>query len=230
VPAGSAAAVDRLPGLSSIYIADVRHSGWTELSASVLGLQQLVVLNAGHNELTQVADGVTPEHVGVLNLSFNRLASLPAALGSSPVLQQMYLANNELTDLPESFSQLPMVDLFLSENRFTTIPKVGGQHVVGRCPAGVQQVVSRWSEGGRCTAAGLSVTRTHARAYTNTHTHTPQAVFGMEKLSKLSVACCRLASVPERWVASLQGPHICTPEVSDWVKHHLRWRKQTLAG
>ncbi|KAG1676077.1 hypothetical protein FOA52_014942 [Chlamydomonas sp. UWO 241] len=120
---GTLAAMDRLPGLPAIYIADVRHSGWTEVSAAVLGLPQLVVLNAGHNELTSVADGVTPEHVGVLNLSFNRLASLPAALGASPVLQQMYLANNELENLPDSFSQLPMVDLFLSENKFTTIPK-----------------------------------------------------------------------------------------------------------
>ena len=67
--------------------------------------------------------GVVPEHLGVLNLSFNRLSQLPKALGSAPVLQQMYLANNQLTDLPDTFSKLPMVDLFLSENLFTTIPK-----------------------------------------------------------------------------------------------------------
>jgi len=52
------------------------------------------------------ASGVVPEHLGVLNLSFNKLKVLPAALGKSPVLQQMYLANNLLTDLPGSFSQV----------------------------------------------------------------------------------------------------------------------------
>lgn len=32
-------------------------------------------------------------------------------------------ARRRLTDLPHTFSKLPMVDLFLSENEFTTIPK-----------------------------------------------------------------------------------------------------------
>lgn len=132
---------------------------------------------------------MAPSSLGVLNLSFNKLSKLPSALGASPVLQQMYLANNRcgltntklgvpcgcfpyrtptslhvsragrvhpdtryaasrmlywccidspgltpcdlthslaphrLEELPPSFSQLPMVDLFLSENEFTTIPK-----------------------------------------------------------------------------------------------------------
>ena len=57
---------------------------------------------------------MVPEHLGVLNLSFNRLTTLPKALGKAPVLQQMYLANNQLSDLPDSFAALPMVDLFLS--------------------------------------------------------------------------------------------------------------------
>lgn len=58
----------------------------------------------------------------MLNLSFNRLTSLPSALGTSPVLQQLYLAHNRLNDLPRSFAVLPMVDLFLSENEFDKVP------------------------------------------------------------------------------------------------------------
>ena len=50
--------------------------------------------------------GVVPEHLGVLNLSFNRLRVLPSALGGAPVLQQMYLANNQLADLPDSFAKV----------------------------------------------------------------------------------------------------------------------------
>lgn len=49
---------------------------------------------------------MVPEHLGVLNLSFNKLKALPASLGKAPVLQQMYLANNQLVDLPGSFSQV----------------------------------------------------------------------------------------------------------------------------
>ena len=49
---------------------------------------------------------MVPEHLGVLNLSFNRLRVLPSALGGAPVLQQMYLANNQLADLPDSFAKV----------------------------------------------------------------------------------------------------------------------------
>ena len=66
------------------------------------------------NRQLPTTPGVVPDHLGVLNLSFNKIRALPPALGGAPVLQQMYLANNLLTDLPESFSALPMVDLFLS--------------------------------------------------------------------------------------------------------------------
>jgi len=39
--------------------------------------------------------GVVPATLGVLNASFNKLRALPLSLGSAPVLQQMYLANNQ---------------------------------------------------------------------------------------------------------------------------------------
>ncbi|GAX75982.1 hypothetical protein CEUSTIGMA_g3425.t1 [Chlamydomonas eustigma] len=117
-------ALEKLPSLaSSVYVADVRHNCWDSLPAAILALPQLVVLNASDNVVEQVAEGVVPEHLGVLNLSFNKIKVMPKALGNSPVLQQMYLANNALTDLPSSYANLPMVDLFLSENQFTTIPK-----------------------------------------------------------------------------------------------------------
>jgi leucine-rich repeat protein SHOC2 len=120
---GTPEAAARLPELKNAYVIDVRNNGWAELPAAVAALPQLVVLNASSNHLEKVACAAPPEHLGVLNLSFNRLSELPAELGKAPVLQQMYLANNRLSDLPASFSQLPMVDLFLSENLFQTIPQ-----------------------------------------------------------------------------------------------------------
>uniref|UniRef100_A0A7S0UT17 Leucine-rich repeat-containing protein 40 n=1 Tax=Polytomella parva TaxID=51329 RepID=A0A7S0UT17_9CHLO len=108
--------------LSTVYVADVRQNGWTTLPSPVISLNGLVVLNASKNEIASVPE-VVPNTLGVLNLSFNRLQALPAAVGKAPVLQQMYLAGNALTDLPSSFRALPMVDLFLSENQFSRIPE-----------------------------------------------------------------------------------------------------------
>ncbi|GLI66638.1 hypothetical protein VaNZ11_010474 [Volvox africanus] len=119
---GTDAALGELSKLQAVYVADVRHNGWSSVPAEVLKLNGLVVLNASDNDIETLAEGITPQHLGVLNLSFNRLASLPPALGAAPVLQQMYLANNRLTDLPRTFACLPMVDLFLSENLFEKVP------------------------------------------------------------------------------------------------------------
>ncbi|GFR44942.1 hypothetical protein Agub_g6030, partial [Astrephomene gubernaculifera] len=143
---GTEAAVGELARLQAVYVADVRHNSWGTLPAEVLRLRGLVVLNASDNEIETLAEGITPDHLGVLNLSFNRLTHLPPALGAAPVLQQMYLANNRLTDLPRTFACLPMVDLFLSENLFERLPV---------------------------------------------------AILGMSQLAKLSMACCRLAEVPD---------------------------------
>lgn len=70
----------------------------------------------------------------VLNVSFNKLQKLPADMGQQlPVLQQLYLANNFLTGLPDSLAELELRDLFVSENELQAVPKVGyssccGQH------------------------------------------------------------------------------------------------------
>jgi len=39
--------------------------------------------------------GVVPTSLGVLNVSFNSLKRLPSSLGDAPVLQQLYVANNQ---------------------------------------------------------------------------------------------------------------------------------------
>jgi len=109
--------------LHAVYVADVRSSRCTELDTNILSFENLVILNASFNQISWIADGIVPGSLGVLNASFNKLKELPSSLGSSPVLQQMYLANNQLSDLPESFASLPIVDLFLSENEFTRIPR-----------------------------------------------------------------------------------------------------------
>ncbi len=57
-----------------------------------------------------------------------------------PTTDQVYLANNRLVTLPESYAGLPMVDLFLSENDFTTVPKA----VLGMSQVWTGWVVTRF--------------------------------------------------------------------------------------
>ena len=110
------------PRLASAYVLDIRNNDLEgNLPSSLMGLSQLVVLNASGNRLSSISEQV-PGSLGVLNLSFNQLRDLPESLGHSPVLQQLYLSGNNLEDLPSTFSQLPMIDLFLSENLFSTVP------------------------------------------------------------------------------------------------------------
>ena len=144
-----------------------------------------------------------PEHLSVLNLSFNRLSQLPKALGGAPVLQQMYLANNQLTDLPDTFSKLPMIDLFLSENLFTTIPKaVLGMTQVGfvwvstqwlplREGKGTAHVVCAYCKAGSCSQC-MGLTNSHVR-----HRSVLSLLcFLPLGNTQLSTACCHLQELP----------------------------------
>ena len=43
--------------LPVVYVADLRYSGWKDVPPTVVGLPQLVVLNAGNNSIESVGDG-----------------------------------------------------------------------------------------------------------------------------------------------------------------------------
>lgn len=61
--------------------------------------------------------------LNVVNLSFNKLTSLPDSIAQQlPAVQQIYLANNRLSSLPSSLFSLAIVDMFLSENPLTEVP------------------------------------------------------------------------------------------------------------
>jgi hypothetical protein len=59
------------------------------------GFSRQMCLVLSHTHSYALIAGVVPASLGVLNLSFNKLQWLPAALGNAPVLQQLYLANNQ---------------------------------------------------------------------------------------------------------------------------------------
>jgi Leucine-rich repeat (LRR) protein len=89
-------------------------------------MPRLVVLNMSYNSLKAVPANLNMSSLSVLDLSFNKLAILPAELGQlMPGLQQLYLANNYLKQLPDSIGQMTgLQDLFLSENGFEEVPQV----------------------------------------------------------------------------------------------------------
>lgn len=89
------------------------------------GLHKLLVANLSFNNINTFSSSAHLSSVAVLNLSFNKLTSLPQDLGQQlPGLQQLYLANNYLSSLPDSLDRVPLHDLFLSENAFEQLPQV----------------------------------------------------------------------------------------------------------
>lgn len=73
--------------------------------------------------MTSVDAACTCSTLGVFNLAFNQLESLPAGIGSAlPSLQQLYVSDNRLTALPASLSSCPLTDLFLSGNPLKKLP------------------------------------------------------------------------------------------------------------
>ena len=103
-------------------------------AAPAAPVESLLILNLAHNELGTVVDarGHKWTQLAVLNLSFNARQSLPSSLGTATRLQQLYVANNQLEALPESLGALPLVDLFLSENRLRCASTAGLRNILAR--------------------------------------------------------------------------------------------------
>eukprot|EP00775_Hariotina_reticulata_P004492 gene4492-4745_t len=110
-----------------VQVADFSHNLLQRMPKQVLaGMPQLVVLSVSSNRLKSVElMGLRLIQVRVLDLSFNKLSSLPEDMGKLlPALQQLYLSNNFLTTLPESLDTAPLQDVFVSENELCEVPKV----------------------------------------------------------------------------------------------------------
>ena len=69
-----------------------------------------------------------------LNLSFNKLKTIPPSIGALVNLQNLYLNHNQLTKIPSEIGQLVnLQNLFLDYNEITEIPPSIGQLVNLRC-------------------------------------------------------------------------------------------------
>jgi Leucine-rich repeat (LRR) protein len=110
---------------TTLRVLDVRYNYLTSLSNFDIDTHSIVILNASHNNLASVENDLDMHSMSVCDLSFNALDAVPSVLGAGRKLQQLYLANNHLSDLPEALQKAPLIDLFLSENSFTCAP---GRH------------------------------------------------------------------------------------------------------
>jgi Leucine-rich repeat (LRR) protein len=111
----------------ALQVVDLGFNKLRSCPTDLLGcINNLLVLNMSYNRLDSWPKGLHIPCLVVLNLSFNKLQELPADMGRQlPALQQLYLANNFLSALPDSLAELELRDLFVSENELQAVPKVG---------------------------------------------------------------------------------------------------------
>lgn len=93
-------------------------------------VSRLQAINLSHNELTflprDFAHGA--KDLRYLDISFNRLTSLPESITTCTSLQLLHLTHNHISELPDSIGQLTELrKLFLSYNRLKHIPKSIGE-------------------------------------------------------------------------------------------------------
>ena len=81
------------------------------------------ILRPPHNVKPEILNLLRDKTVRVLNLSSNKLTTLPAEIGNLTSLQQLILRSNELTTLPAEIGNLTSLEkLYLSSNKLTTLP------------------------------------------------------------------------------------------------------------
>lgn len=114
-----------VPNLVS-FIAD--NNRLTEIPPSFCALKTLKIISFSNNRLTQVSPDafVGMTECKELNLSCNRLPSIPLTLGMMRSLRELRLNHNAITDLPASLFEGPMAAqlrvLNLSHNKIATLP------------------------------------------------------------------------------------------------------------
>lgn len=83
----------------------------------------LTMIGFKSNQISEVIGAALPRHLRWLILTDNRIARLPAELGSRTPLQKVMLSGNRLESLPESMAACENLELIrISANHLTAIP------------------------------------------------------------------------------------------------------------
>jgi hypothetical protein len=79
--------------------------------------ERITVLNLSSNSLTSINSLSNFHHLQILDLSFNKIQSLPSNFSSKfPQLSSLYLRNNSLKTIPKTFKNISNINLDLSNN------------------------------------------------------------------------------------------------------------------
>ena len=110
-----------LTALTSLNFAD---NDLSDFPAPALELDQLLNLDLSSNRITTLPANISRlTALTSLNLADNDITSFPAPVQELKKLQELYLSNNRLTALPASIDKLTgLTSLDLSNNRLTALP------------------------------------------------------------------------------------------------------------
>ena len=109
--------------LKDLKVADFRMNSLTAIDEHILSNESLTVLDASHNHVAKLSSSVNLPNLKVLCLAFNHLKSLDGEIArKAREIEVLYLSGNYLSTLPESFSELRVKDLYISENSFANVP------------------------------------------------------------------------------------------------------------
>src|SRR3989338_6152271 len=166
-------------------------------------IKRLTKLDISHNRLTSL-----PSEIGrlqalqLLGVSNNQLTSLPAEIGGLQALQGLGVSNNRLTSLPSEIGRLQALQLLkVSSNQLTSLPsEIGGLQALQRLQVSSNQLTSLPAEIG-----GLHALK-HLWVFSNQLTSLPAEIGGLRALQRLGVSNNQLTYLPSEigWLQELQ--------------------------
>src|SRR3990167_6068589 len=124
-------------------------------------IKRLTKLDISHNRLTSLPVGIGGlQALQELKVSENRLTSLPAEIGRLQALQELHVRGNQLTSLPAEIGGLrALKDLHVSGNQLTSLPaEIGGLQALQELQVSSNQLTSLPGEIGGLQALHIGKT------------------------------------------------------------------------